>query len=76
MVDGFTNVWVERCRFDEHPVEPDQDAENGPAGVFFTLTGHYSIREFPHAGLWRVDVLREHGPPVDTWLTIQPEPQP
>ena len=72
---GDIGVFVEHCRFDDHPSEPDKYA-NGPRVVFFTLVDHDAVYEFPLAGLWRVDVLRKHGPPSDAWLTIQPEPPP
>jgi hypothetical protein len=42
--------------------------------VWFTLTEHIGMFEFEHAGLWRVDVLHEHGPPKDVWVTIERVP--
>jgi hypothetical protein len=74
LVEGFTDVWVERC-LDEHPAtEQALDDEWVNASVWFTLTEDIGMFEFEHAGLWRVDVLREHGPPTDVWLTIERMP--
>jgi hypothetical protein len=42
--------------------------------VFFTLFDDYGLIDFEFPGLWRIDVTHEHGPPVDVWLTITPEP--
>jgi hypothetical protein len=72
LVEGDTGVFLDPC-LDDHPLEGDVGDKGHPRVVFFTLTGHFALYEFPYAGLWRVDVLREHGPPVDTWVTIQPE---
>jgi hypothetical protein len=74
LVEGFTDVWVERC-LDEHPAtEQEIDDEWVNDSVWFTLTEHIGMFEFEHAGLWRVDVLHEHGPPKDVWLTIERMP--
>jgi hypothetical protein len=74
LVEGVTSVRVERC-LDEHPAtEQDIHDEWVNDSVWFTLTEHIGMLEFEHAGLWRVDVLHEHGPPKDVWLTIERMP--
>jgi hypothetical protein len=74
LVEGFTDVWVERC-LDEHPAtEQDIDDEWVNHAMWFTLTEHIGTFEFEHAGLWRIDVLHQHGPPKDVWLTIERMP--
>jgi hypothetical protein len=74
LVEGVTDVRVERC-LDEHPAsEQEIDDEWVKKSVWFTLTEHVGMFEFEHAGLWRVDVLHEHGPPKDVWLTIERMP--
>lgn len=69
-------VWVyyQRC-LDEHPTTV-QEAKDAWVyqSVFFTLLDGYSLIEFEFAGIWRIDVRHEYGPPVDVWLTITPEP--
>ncbi|NJK33006.1 MAG: hypothetical protein HC927_11670 [Deltaproteobacteria bacterium] len=72
--DSLVHVRYERC-LDEHPAsEAAIDAEWVKKSPFFTFIDDYSIVEFEHAGLWRIDVLHEYGTPVDIWLTIVPEP--
>jgi hypothetical protein len=74
LVEGFTDVWVERC-LDKHPAtEQEIDDEWVDNSVWFTLTEHIGMFELEHAGLWRVDVLHEHGPPKDVWVTIERMP--
>jgi hypothetical protein len=74
LVEGFTDVFVERC-LDKHPAtEQEIDDEWVSDLVWFTLTEHVGMFEFEHAGLWRVDVLHEHGPPKDVWVTIERVP--
>jgi hypothetical protein len=74
LVEGLTSVRVERC-LDEHPAtEQEIDEEWVDDSVWFTLTEHIGMIEFEHAGLWRVDVLHEHGPPKDVWVTIERMP--
>ena len=71
---GFTDVRVERC-LDEHPAtEQDIEEQWVKRAVWFVPTLNEGTFEFEHAGVWRVDVLREHGPPVDVWLTIERVP--
>jgi hypothetical protein len=74
LVEGFTDVWLERC-LDEHPAtEQEIDDEWVNDAVWFTLTTHENIVEIEHAGLWRVDVAHPHGPPKDVWVTIERVP--
>jgi hypothetical protein len=74
LVEGFTDVRVQRC-LDEHPAtEQEIDEEWVDDSVWFTLTEHIGMFEFEHAGLWRLDVLHEHGPPKDVWVTIERMP--
>lgn len=74
LVEGFTDVRLQRC-LDEHPAtEQEIDDEWVDDSVWFVLTEHVGTFEFEHAGLWRVDVLHEHGPPKDVWVTIERMP--
>jgi hypothetical protein len=69
-------IYYERC-LDEHPAtEQEIKEERRQGSVFFTLFDDYGLEEFEHAGLWRIDVLHDYGPPVDVWLTMTPEPEP
>jgi hypothetical protein len=74
LIEGYTDVRLERC-LDKHPAtEQEIDDEWVDKSVWFTLTEHIGMFEFEHAGLWRVDVLHEHGPPKDVWVTIERVP--
>jgi hypothetical protein len=74
LVEGLTSVRVQRC-LDEHPAtEQEIDDEWVDDLVWFTPTEHIGMFEFEHPGLWRVDVLHEHGPPKDVWVTIERMP--
>lgn len=57
--DPETIVLLERC-LDDHPATK-AELETGFQGL--------ALVELEHPALWRVDVLRPHGPPVDVWLT-------
>lgn len=70
---GVTNVNMERC-LDEHPMteaEVESEVSNGIVWFNFMDVG---TTELSHPGLWRVDVSHDHGPPVDLWVTIAPDP--
>ncbi|MFV8750048.1 hypothetical protein ACNOYE_05830 [Nannocystaceae bacterium ST9] len=67
-------IWYERCLAENPATEQEALDERVRQPVFFTLVDDYSIVDFEHSGVWRVDVLHEHGPPVDVWFTIVPEP--
>lgn len=70
----YINVYYQRC-LDEHPMtEQIAKDEWVDQSVFFTLLEGYSVVEFEFAGVWRIDITSDHGPPVDVWLTITPEP--
>jgi hypothetical protein len=70
--DGGTAVYLERC-LDEHPAsEQEIEDEWAEHSVWFNFQD-VGLEKFEHAGLWRVDVVREHGPPVDVWVTIVPQ---
>jgi hypothetical protein len=71
--DGV-RVYYQRC-LDEHP-QTEQEAKDAWVyqSVFFALIDDYALIEFEFAGIWRIDVRHEYGPPVDVWLTITPEP--
>ncbi|PRQ05691.1 hypothetical protein ENSA7_44240 [Enhygromyxa salina] len=71
--DFDASIHVERC-LDEHPTTVDEiDTEWVRDSVWFNFQ-NIALVEFEHTGLWRVDVLYPHGPPVDVWLTIAPDP--
>jgi hypothetical protein len=69
-------AWVdyERC-LDEHPMTEQEAYDEYVSGVvFFAIFEDYGLEKFEFPGLWRIDVTHEHGPPVDVWITITPEP--
>jgi hypothetical protein len=71
---GWTGVNLEPC-LDEHPATKQDIEEQWVQDVvWFVPMLNTGTVEFEHAGLWRVDVLREHGPPVDVWVTIERVP--
>ena len=70
--DFDTTVYLDRC-LDEHPTTDEEiDTEWVRDSVWFNFQ-NIALIEFEHTGLWRVDVLYPHGPPVDVWLTIAPD---
>ncbi len=72
--EDWTWVNVERC-LDEHPATEQEIEEQWVQDlVWFVPMVNAGTQEFEHAGLWRIDVLREHGPPADVWLTIERVP--
>lgn len=69
-VEPYTNVRMTRCVEESSngaPVHSDWYQEV----LWFTLDEHISEVELELPGVYRVDVLREYGPPQDVWLTIE-----
>ena len=64
-------VRYERCAEDHQQTEDDTEGWTRST-VFFTGQGYGIIELEP--GLWRFNVLDEHGPPVDVSISISPAP--
>ena len=69
---GAQRINYERCLEDDLATEEDIAEQRVQTVVWFNLQGIGMIEL--DAGLWRFDVLVDHGPVVDVSVTITPDP--
>jgi hypothetical protein len=74
---GETEVYIERC-LDDHPGTKEEAQQEWVQrwvwyNFYWVEPNDIGWEELPYAGLWRVDVVRKYGPPVDMWLKIARE---
>ena len=67
-----TGIWIERCTEATSLSEAEVDVLPLLRSMFPTLQGYTDVELTP--GIYRLDFLREHGPPVDVHVSIEPAP--